>query len=80
MDLTPLDQTVNFVFNNRSTPVDIDLPGFRGSAVTFATDGRHIIAIDPRNNDMWMLQHNVPRVQIPIINPDTYSWTRIPRR
>ena len=73
-------QTINFRIDGRNTPVPIDLPGFRGSAVSFATDGRHIIAIDPRNNDVWMLQHNVPRVQIPIINPDSYTWTRINRR
>lgn len=71
--------TINFSIDRKSTPVAIDLPGFRGNAVTFATDGRRIIAVDPRNNDTWMLHRNQPRLSIPLINPTTYTWVRVDR-
>ena len=67
--------TIPFVIDGKTTPVAIDLPGFRGDSVSFATDGRHIVAIDSRNNDAWMLQRNT------LFGATTgYEWSRINRR
>lgn len=67
--------TVPFVIDGRNTPVSVDLPGFRGNAVCFVTDGRRILAIDPRNNDTWQLQRDT------LFGATTgYSWTQLRRR
>ncbi|MBY0547226.1 MAG: hypothetical protein K2W95_08020 [Candidatus Obscuribacterales bacterium] len=67
--------TVPFRIDGADTPVAIDLPGLRGSAVVFVTDGRRIMAIDPRNNDTWQLQRNS------VVGIGTgYSWSPVRRR
>lgn len=66
---------VPFIIDGRNTMVDVDLPGLRGSAVVFVTDGRRIMAIDPRNNDTWQLQ----RDSLLAVNTG-YSWSQVRRR
>ena len=67
--------SLTFNIYGQPTKVKMELPDFNGHAVTFATDGRRVIAIDPKNNDSWVLTRNnwasLTR---------GYTWEKLPKR
>lgn len=66
--------SANLRINGRNESITMDLPNFRGSAVTLVTNGHQVMAIDPRNRQIWQLQENT------LFGYRTgFSWTEIRR-
>lgn len=68
------DPTIQLGLNGRDESIKMSLPGFKGLAVTLVTDGRSVLAIDPKNKDTWQLQQDF------MWGVSTgFSWTKISR-
>ena len=59
--------------NGREYSVPINLPGMATGSknVLLATDGLHVIAVDPKNTDTWRLTPDFSRA-----NAD-FSWSKL---